>query len=251
MTKQQYIDLIHKSYFLYWDMLGSLRGIENHNENGLKWLTGDIVWNYSTETSDVEAIVQRMKDGSIPKNLILFPDIQLTDAADPFRTSGLFNECHWAYGMAHEICDTPMPKPDKRISMFRVREISQLKMVAMIINTALEYNFIDFGHYNDIMEYGNSFIYLAEYDGMPVSACVTQHSDNVVYISWAGTLPGYRNRGIGGHLLQMAERDGYERGKTIGVVHGVSNAYRRIGYREYYNVIKLELKDDNCMNCPN
>lgn len=242
MTKQQYREAIHDGYFLYWDMLGSLRGIESHNEDGLKWLSGDIEWNYATETADAESVVRRMREGSIPKNLIIFPDIKPYDVAGPYRATGLFTECHWAFGMAHELLDTPMPKPDKRINLMRVRDVSRLKMAAMIINTALEYDFIDFGHYRDIMEYGNTFIYLAEYDGLPVSACVAQHKANIFYISWAGTLPGYRNRGIGGHLLQMAERDAVQRGKTVGAVHGVSNAYRRIGYREYYPVIKLELK---------
>jgi ribosomal protein S18 acetylase RimI-like enzyme len=225
-------------------MLGSLRGIENHNENGLKWLTGDIYWNYSTETNDTEGVIQRMKEGSIPKNLILFPDIHATDPAEPFRATGQFTEDHFSFGMAHELGDTPMPKPDKRINMYRVRNIAQLKIAAMIITNALQYNFFDFVHFTEMLDYENMFFYVAEYDGMPVSACAAQHKDNVVYISWAGTFPEYRNRGICGSLIQMAEREGLQRGKTIAAVHGGSNAFRRIGYRVYYNVVNMSLIED-------
>jgi len=30
MTDQQYINAIHEGHYLYWDMLGKLRGITNH-----------------------------------------------------------------------------------------------------------------------------------------------------------------------------------------------------------------------------
>ena len=41
MTDKQYIYAIHNGHFLYWDMLGRLRGMEPRNDAGLRWLTGD------------------------------------------------------------------------------------------------------------------------------------------------------------------------------------------------------------------
>ena len=66
MTNKQYVEAITRGYFLYWDMLGKLRGIENRKENCLRWLSGDIDFNYYAETSDTDGIIQRMKNGEIP-----------------------------------------------------------------------------------------------------------------------------------------------------------------------------------------
>jgi ribosomal protein S18 acetylase RimI-like enzyme len=88
------------------------------------------------------------------------------------------------------------------------------------------------------------FFYLAEYDGLPVGACMTQHGDEFINISWAGTLPGYRKLGISGFLIQEAERDGFQQGKKTSVLHGrpdAVGAYRRIGYRDYCRGIDLEM----------
>ena len=98
----------------------------------------------------------------------------------------------------------------------------------------------------EIYENNGQFFYLAEYDGLPVSAVMSQHGDHFVNISWVGTLPGYRRLGIAGHLIQMAERDGLLRGKMIGVLQGYPEAvgtYRRIGYREYSRGTWLEFCD--------
>ena len=87
------------------------------------------------------------------------------------------------------------------------------------------------------------FFYLAEYDGLPVGAVMSQHGDDIVNISWVGTLPGYRKLGIAGYLIQMAERDGLLHGKTIGVLHGYPEAvgaYHRVGYRAYSRGIWIE-----------
>lgn len=111
-----------------------------------------------------------------------------------------------------------------------------------ILNAAFEYNIFPFEKYLEMFENDGQFFYLAEYDGLPVGAVMSQHGDDFVYISWTGTLSGYRKLGIAGHLIQMAERDGLLRGKALGVLHGypeATGAYRRIGYREYSHGIGI------------
>jgi GNAT superfamily N-acetyltransferase len=243
MTDIKYIDAIMHGHFLYWDTLGNLRGIENHKEDGLRWLSGDVYWNYFTDTSDADIIIQRMKNKEIPNNLMLFANSPEDAASEPFTATGLFKE-NTSHYMAHNLMDTSIPKPDKRLNIFHVREISQLKMAGAILNAAFEYDLFTFGHYLELMENNINVFYLAEYNGLPVGAVMAQHGDNFINVSWVGTLPGYRKRGIAGHLIQTAECDGIQCGKTIGVLHSgpeSAGAYRRIGYREYCRGIDLHL----------
>jgi len=244
MTNKQYANMIRQGHFIYWDMLGRLRGLENHKESDLQWLTGNINYNYFTGTSDAMAVIERMRNNEIPKNLVLLADSMEENPAEPFLATGLFKEGSGCTGMAHELLDTILPEPDKRINLFRVHETSQLKAAGAILNTVFEYRFFSFDHFAEMMENDGQFFYLAEYDGIPAGACMSQHGDNFVAISWAGTLPGYRKLGIAGHLIQLAERDGITHGKTAGVLEGRPDAvgsYRRIGYREYCRSIDLEL----------
>lgn len=245
MTKKQYVEIIHSGHGLYWDMLGKLRGNERHSEDGLRWLTGDINYNYFAEPTSVEHIVKRMENKEIPLNLLFVATLD-KDPAVPFRATGLFKDGDLATGMAHPLMDTPLPKADKRLNLFRVREISQLKNAGAILNAVFEYDLFTFGHYQEMMENTGQFFYLAEYDGLPVGACMAQHGENYVYISWAGTLPGYRKRGIAGYLIQMAEKDGILNGKTTGAIHArpeAIGAYKRIGFQPYCRIIKIEYKE--------
>ncbi len=243
MTDKQYAEAIIKGHLLYWNMLGALRGIENHKEDGLRWLTGDVDYNYYCESADIDGIIQRMKNGKIPKNLTFITDNLETDPAEPFRAAGLFEGGSGTTGMAHELAERPIPKFDKRINLFRVHEISQLKTVGTILNSAFEYRLFSFEHYLEMFNNYGQFFYLAEYDGLPVGAVMSQYGDIFVNISWAGTLPGYRKLGIAGCLIQMAEQDALLHGKNISVLHSRPNAlgaYRRIGYREYCRGIEIE-----------
>ena len=244
MSNKQYTGIIKSGHFLYWNMLGKLRGIENHREKGLRWLTGDVAYNYFVETSDVDDVIQRMKNKEIPSNLVILTDNLEDNPAEIFLATGLFNSGSGTTGMAHELLDITLPKPDKRLNIFRVIEISQLKTAGAILNGVFEYRLFSFEHYLEMMQNEGQFFYLAEYDGLPAGACMSQHGDNFINISWVGTLPGYRKLGIAGYLIQMAEHDGILHGKKTCVLHGrpdAVGAYRRIGYRDYCKGIDLEL----------
>ena len=132
MTNKQYFDAITHGHFLYWDMLGDLRGIKNHKEDKLRWTTGDIIHTYFTSSVEMDDVINRMKDGEIPKNLFFLFDDSDTDAIAPFLSSGLFRKNSETSGMAHKLCDVTLPKLDKCINLFRVREISQLKAAGAI-----------------------------------------------------------------------------------------------------------------------
>ncbi|MDR2569003.1 MAG: GNAT family N-acetyltransferase [Oscillospiraceae bacterium] len=244
MTDKQYINAIHNGHFLYWDMLGKLKGMNDHKENDLRWLTGEINYNYCCETTDTKTVVERMKNDEIPNNLLFFIEHCKANTIDSFKATNLFKEIMNTTGMAHELMDTALPKPDKRLNLFRVRELTQLKMAGSILNTVFDYRLFSYDHFIEMMENNGQYFYMAEYDGLPVGACMAQHGDSFVNISWVGVLPGYRKLGIAGHLIQMSEQHGLQCGKSIGVLHGFPDAvsaYRRIGYRDYCATVVLEL----------
>ncbi|MDR0325056.1 MAG: GNAT family N-acetyltransferase [Oscillospiraceae bacterium] len=243
MTDKQYSDMILQGHFLYWDMLSTLHGVESHNESNLRWLTGNINYNYYIGDVQVDDVAGRIKNGDIPNNLLFLVDNPDTDPSEPFVASGMFKKDFISFGMAHELLDIQLPKPDNRLNVFRVREISQLKAAGAILNSVFHYRLFTFGHFLNMFENNGQFFYLAEYDGIPVGAVMAQHKDSFVNISWVGTLPGYRKLGIAGYLIQMAERDGILNGKTTGVLHGFPDAvgsYRRIGYKTYSRGIGIE-----------
>ena len=246
MTDEQYIDAIGRGHFLYWDMLGNLRGMTNHREGNLRWLSGEIYYNYYCDADTVESVVQRMISNEIPRNLSFFTTSNAASPVELFQSTGLFSEAIITTGMAHELLDTDLPKPDKRLNLFRVREITQLSMAGSILNTVFEYRLFSFAHFTEMMENTGQFFYLAEYDGLPVGACMAQHGDCFVNITWVGVLPGYRKLGIAGYLIQLAERDGIQQAKTIGTLHAFPEAigaYQRVGYRPYCMSKSLELKN--------
>ncbi|MDR0928691.1 MAG: GNAT family N-acetyltransferase [Oscillospiraceae bacterium] len=225
-------------------MLGNLRGNQSHQEDNLRWLTGDINHTYFSREIEVDAVIKRMKDGEIPDNLYFFTDEPEPEPAASLLASGMFKENMATIGMAHELCDTILPKPDGRVNLFRVREISQLKVTGAILNAVFAYRMFSFDRFVEMFEGNGQYFYIAEYDGLPVSAIMTLHGDDFMDLSWAGTLPGYRKLGLAGSLIQMAERDALLSGKTIGVLRAypaIAGSYRRIGYREYCRGIGMEL----------
>jgi GNAT superfamily N-acetyltransferase len=247
MDSTIYVDAITRGHFLYWDMLSNLRGIENHKEDHLRWLTGGVYYNYFTDTNDVDGISRRMKNEEIPKNLTFLTNDLTTDPSAPFIATGLFEQGSGTTGMAHKLGENRLPQPDTRLNLFKVREISQIKAAGAIFNASFDYRLFSFTHYIEMMENEGQFFYLAEYDGLPVGAVMSQHGDSYINISWVATLPGYRRLGIAAYLIQMAERDGVSRGKTTGVLHGrpdAVGAYRRIGYKDYCRGIEAELSAD-------
>lgn len=240
MNHNQYIDVINRMNLLYFEMLGNLRGNEKHKEDNLHWLTGNIDYIYFLGEVEVDQIIRRMRADEIPKTLMF----QVGDVrSEAFLATGLFIEETVAV-MAHELGDTALPKLDKALNVFKVSEIAQLKAAGAVLNSARDYRLFAFEDYLDMMN-GGQYFYLAEYDGLPVGACMAMDGDDFLAITWIGTLPGYRKLGIAGHLIQMAESEGMNRGKTIGARNTLPiaiGACKRVGYSEYGHTSTLTLK---------
>jgi len=242
MNHNRYIDMINRMNLQYFEMLGNLRGNEKHKEAHLHWLTGNIDYIYFIGDVEVNEIIRRMRADEIPKTLMF----QVGDARpESFMATGLFAKETVAV-MAHELGDTSLPRPDKELNVFKVSEITQLKAAGAILNSARDFRLFSFRDYLDLMNGGQHF-YLAEYDGLPVGACMTMDGDEFLALPFIATLPGYRKLGIAGHLMQAAEREGINRGKTVGVRNAFPiaiGACKRVGYRECGNTITLSLKEE-------
>jgi len=167
--------------------------------------------------------------------------------SESFMDAGLFTKETVAV-MAHELGDTVLPKPGKDLNIFKVSEIVQLKAAGAILNTVRDYRLFSFEDYLDMMNNDGQNFYLAEYDGLPVGACMAMDGDDFLAIPFIGTLPAYRKLGIAGCLIQLAEQDGINRGKTVGVRNAFPiaiGACKRVGYRECGDTITLTLKEDH------
>ena len=234
-------ETIWRGHILYWDMLGNMRGNCNHKED-ICWLSGDIFYSYSMVLtgpdyeSQIEQIIGRIKNKEIPRNIVVGPNTAPAgvDVMDLFMKTGLFKTGLRTLGMAKELSpETVYPKPEKCLNIYRVNDLLSLKMCGAILNAAFEYDLFSFEHYLDAFNMRDVRFYLAEYAGLPVGGCMSILSDDYVNITWVGTLPGYRKKGIAGHIIQAAERDALEEGKRLAVLtafEGAVHAYQRIGY---------------------
>jgi len=243
MNYSQYADTFKRMNFLYFEMLGNLRGNEHHIDVNLRWLSGNINFIYFVGNIDIIELVQRMKNGEIPNILNLeFGNERLDD----FMATGLFDKEVTAVYMAHELGDKPLPEPEKNLNIYKVSDIEQMKTVGTVLNTARDYRIFNYQDYFDMYNTDGWYSYLAEYDGLPVAACMTKDGDDFLYLNNIGTLSPYRRLGIGSQLMYFAERDAIQRGKKIGVRFSYSiaiGASERIGYKVCGETVTLTLKE--------
>jgi len=248
---KKYTDAIIRGHVMYWDMLGTMRGMEVHNSSTC-WLSGDIYYNYLVRFDgpdyDTEAreIIRQIKDRQIPDNLLITPNTAPSDVdvCDLFLSDNGFRIDVSHYGMAKDLhSDTADQAPPKDINLYRVNEMHQLKTSGAILNAAFEYDIFSFGHYLDAFNHPRVHFYLAEYNGIPAGACMSIHGDDILEVAWVGTLNGYRKKGIAGYLIKMAERDAVNNGKKVSVLSAYPdaiNAYGRVGYKPYCEIHVLK-----------
>ncbi len=259
MSESRYIEYILQGHDLYWDILGNMRGNVNHKSD-ICWLSGDIDFTYSMELNEsdyskqINRIITRIRNKELPDNLVITPKSapEGIDLLDYFMKTGLFKVGFSSLGMLRKLApDTFLPAPEKCLNIFRVKDLLQLKMCGAILTSSFEYILFTYEHYMDAFNMKNVSFYIAEYNGFPVGACMSILSDEFVEIAWVGTLVGYRRKGIGGYLINAAEKDALQQGRSIAVLtasEGAINAYKRIGYQGYCKLDTIFLIDDEKPN---
>ena len=227
----------------YWSMLGSIRGSENHHQGNLRWVSGHVECVHSVKLEgpdykkEADEIIKKVEDRELPYRLLITPD----SAPAEVDVCGLFLShegfaVESNYGMIKELnSDLIFPVPPQNINLFRVNDMYQLKSAGSILNAAFEYDFFSFEHYLDIFNIPSNYFYLAECNGIPAGALMAMHDDDLLEISWVGTLKGYRKKGIASHLIHMAEKDAIKKGMSISSISAfpeASGAYIHAGYRK-------------------
>lgn len=255
---ETWYEYILQGHDLYWDTLGNMHGIINHKSD-ICWLSGDIdftysmVLNKSDYSEQINQIVTRIKNKEIPNNLTITPKSAPGgfDLLDYLMKTGLFKTGFTSLGMLKKLDpNNILPAPEKWLNIFQVNDLVQLKMCGAILSTSFEYDLFSYKHYIDAFNMYNVRFYIAEYNGLPVGACMSILSDEFIEIAWVGTLIGYRKKGIAGYLINAAEKDALQLGKSIAVLtasEGAINAYKRIGYEGYCKFDTIFFKDD--VNC--
>ncbi|MDR0273654.1 MAG: hypothetical protein LBI27_10105, partial [Clostridiales bacterium] len=123
-------DNIIRGHESYWNLLGSIRGNENHRGN-VSWLSGEINYNYSVKlvgpdyAKEAEEIVQKIKARQIPPNLTVSPYSAPSgiDVCELFLSYEGFNIARLNLGMAKKIVATKFKIPNE-INVFFVRDLN-------------------------------------------------------------------------------------------------------------------------------
>ncbi|MCL1995927.1 MAG: GNAT family N-acetyltransferase [Defluviitaleaceae bacterium] len=238
---EHYINIINRMNLDYFEMLGKLRGNESHEESNLYWLSGNINFIYCIGKVEANEIAKRMTTGDIPDTIMFQAG---DEQPELFMSTGLFTKETLAV-MAHELGDTSLPTFGKELKIAKVSDAAELKAAGAILNSTRGHRIFSLQDYIDMKSNDGQYFYIAEYDGLPVGACMTMDGDDFVHLAWISTLPAYRKLGIAGHVIQAAERDGINRGKKVGArnAYPISiNACKRVGYRECGHTTTLTLK---------
>ena len=112
-------------------------------------------------------------------------------------------------------------------------------MSGAIFNAAFEYNVFSYEHYLDAYNMSGVNFFIAEFDGLPIGACMTISDNDLMEVAWVAVLTGYRKKGIAGRLVSAAEQYAIKDGKSVSVLsalEGAVNAYKRVGYKAYCKI---------------
>lgn len=252
MDTQQAIRYIEQGHLHYWHALGQLPDNTAH-EDLVYWMSGHIRHSYFLKLDAAKyeeqcaAIIADMRAKRLPRNFPIAPgsiegDIDLVGY---LVGTGYFEQQESSEGMA-KVLTKAEETPHQNLVLKRVEHQNDLKVTGAILNAAFEYDLFSFEHYQALSAMPYVHFYLAEYQGLPVSACMALYADEFVEIAWVGTLPGYRRKGIAGTLMGLAEQDALQQGKQVAVLNAfkaAAGAYRHVGYETYFEFRGVAYKE--------
>lgn len=260
MDTQQAIHYIEQGHLDYWHTLGQLPDNTAH-EDVVYWMSGHIHHSYYLKLDAAKyqeqcaAIIADMRAKRLPRNLFMGPgSIEGNiDLAAYLVSTGYFEQRESSEGMAKLLTKTE-ETPRQNLMLKRVEHPNDLKMAGTILNAAFEYDLFSFEHYQALWAMPHVHFYVAEYQGLPISACMALYADAFVEIAWVGTLPGYRKKGIAGTLMGLAEQDALSQGKQVAVLNAfksAAGAYRHVGYETHFEFHGVSYKEkDNTGGTP-
>lgn len=246
MDKHYYDNCVEQAINLYWTTLAKSQGLTLVEEKDFKYVISDSrkgperIFNIhigSNITERLYEILPYKKAGKIPDGFLItnltepqnLPEI-LNGMGFNIDTSGL---CMVMDLASKDFCQDI---PDN-FKLIKVADRKKLEQWIVIVNTALfgcELMSID--QFNDIYNLDNTSFYIAFYNNVPVSTCMTIYENDLATLEMVSTLPEYRKKGLATAIIKTALVDLQKaRIKTVSLraePDGI-NVYKNIGFVEY------------------
>lgn len=246
MEGRKYTDFVEQGIALYWKTLGQARGLRFVSKKDFDYVISDNrngperIFNIRFDETGISGrlyeVLAHIKAGKLPDSFLMtsgttplnLPEL-LQDKGFDLDTSGL---C-----MAMDLENTAVH--DSNVRLLQIIELSdetRLPQWLQIISIALfGCELLTLEQAQGIYRQSNTRFYLALYDGIPVSACMTISEQDIATLEMVATLREYRKRGIATALIQKALCD--LKDTTVKVVtlraevDGIG-VYEKIGFRE-------------------
>lgn len=250
------VECVQTAINLYWRALGSIKGLETHEENHFEYVTSkdkegpSRVFNINFPESCLEMhirnLVNRIKNSEIPNSLLITSETAPKNICSVLKNNGFSIDDRglcMVYEMTSKFAET-----EKDFEIVRVNSRTNIEEWSYIINTALfECELLSVDQYEDIYRNKNVSFFLAKKNEKAVSACFTIHNGTYADLDMVATLSTYRRRGIASALVKHAMNDLYEFGVSsvsLRAEVGGIDLYKRIGFEEVCKRISAEYSED-------
>ncbi len=246
MDGREHRDFVEQGIALYWKTLGQARGLRFVSERDFDYVISDdrngperifnIRFNDAALSDRFYEVLAHMKAGKLPDCFLMtssttpvnLPEL-LQEKGFDLDTSGL---C-----MAMELENTAVNDSDApALQIVELSDETRLPQWRQIVSIALfGCELLTLEQLQDIYRQSSTRFYMALYDGVPVSACMTIAERDTATLELVATLREYRKRGIATALIQKALCDLKHAGIKVVTLRAETDGigvYQKIGFRE-------------------
>jgi len=246
LTYTYYGNCVKQAISLWWTTLAKARGMKLVEEKDVKYVIpeggagvkGPKRIFHSHFGPDVNRrlteIISGIEDGKIPHCFLITDQTRPTNLPEVLKKMGFTIDAS-GLCMVMDLASTDFPQeiPDN-IRIVRVSNNEQLMHWSQIVNMALiGTEIMSTKQFNDIYKLGNTCFYMAYYNNIPASTCMTIYENDLATLEAVSTLPIYRRRGLATAIIKKALSDLPELGvKTVSLraeSDGIS-IYKKIGF---------------------
>lgn len=241
-----YGNCVEKAISLWWTTLAKARGMSLIEEKDIKYVIPEggahvkgpkriFQSHFGLDVYErLTAIISGIGAGKIPGCFLITDQTRPTNLPEILKDMGFTIDVS-GLCMVMDLASTDFSQdiPDC-IRMVRVSDSEHLTQWSDIVNTALiGHEIMSTDQFNDIYKLDNTRLYMAYYNDIPASACMTIFENDLATLEAVSTLPEYRRRGLATSLIRKALSDLLKVGvRTVSLraeSDGIS-VYRKIGF---------------------